>query len=99
MPAQKWIRQSKTKKDLEYDWVFAGSRLYKNPDEPEKRAIYLANNDGGVICIANVLSAMLDLPIDSPKGIEGRMYEPNTERIPALDTSVTIILESIEEKK
>lgn len=99
VPAQKWIRHTKTKKDLEYDWVFAGSRLYKNPDEPEKKPIYLANNDGGFICISNVLSAMLDLPIDSPKGIESRMYEPHTERIPALDSSVTIILEPMEAKK
>lgn len=99
VPAQKWVRQGKTKKDLEYDWVFSGSRLYKNPDEPEKQPIYLANNDGGLICIANVLSAMMDLPIDSPKGIEGRMYEPHTERIPALDTNVGIILEPMPEKK
>jgi hypothetical protein len=98
-PAQKWIRHSKTKKDLEYDWVFSGSGLYKNQGDPEAKPVYLANNDGGFICIANVLSAMMDLPIDSPKGIEGRMYEPNTKAIPPLDTSVTIILEPVEEKK
>jgi hypothetical protein len=98
-PAQKWIRHTKTKKDLEYDWVFAGSGLYKNKEDPEAKPVYLANNDGGVICIANVHSAMMDLPIDSPKGIEGRMYEPNTKVIPPLDTSVTIILEPVEEKK
>ena len=67
-PAQKWVRQGKTKKDLEYDWVFAGSRLYKNADDPDAKPIYLANNDGGVICIANVLSAMLDLPTTAPRG-------------------------------
>src|SRR4051794_8790849 len=30
-PAQDWIRDAKTKKALSSDWVFAGSRLFKNP--------------------------------------------------------------------
>jgi hypothetical protein len=101
VPGQKWIRNAKTKKDLEYDWVFAGSLLYKNPDDEDKNSppIYLADGEGAYICISNVPTAMLDLPIDSPKGIENRVYEPHTANIPALDTSVTVILEPMEEKK
>jgi hypothetical protein len=98
LPAQKMIRHAKTKKDLEFDWVFAGSRLYKNPDDSNGVPIYLANNDGAYISISNVMTAMLDLPVDSPKSLENRIYEPNTPNIPPLDTSVTIILEPAAKK-
>src|SRR5262249_18355903 len=40
VPAQKWVRDSKTKKDLAYDWVFAGSHLIADPDDKEKPAFY-----------------------------------------------------------
>jgi hypothetical protein len=98
LPGQKMIRHAKTKKDLEFDWVFAGSRLYKNPDDSTAVPIYLANNDGAYISISNVMTAMLDLPVDSPKSLENRIYEPNTPNIPPLDTSVTIILEPAAKK-
>jgi hypothetical protein len=99
LPAQQWVRNSKTKKDLEYDWVFAGSIFYKNPLDPEAPETYGAAAEGAAICLSNVPTAMLDLPISSPKGLEERSYEPNTERIPALGTKVEVILEPVLEKK
>ena len=42
---------------------------------------------------------MLDLPINSPTGLEERNYQPNTDRIPALGTKVEVILEPVPEKK
>ena len=89
----------KTKKPLQEDWVFAGSVLFPNPDGKDKPPLYAANLDGAYICVNNVPSAMLDLPIDSPNGLENRVFDINTDKVPAVDTKVTIILEPIPEKK
>ena len=54
----------------------------------------LANaNDGDVICVVNLDTAMLDLPVESTKDINDRFFEAYTERIPPLDTPVLVILE------
>lgn len=97
-PAQDWIRDVKTKKALATDWVFAGSRLFKDPINPAGPPEYLANS-GDVICIANFDTALLDLPIDSTKDNENLSYEANTDAIPALETPVTLILEPVLAKK
>jgi hypothetical protein len=78
-------------KDLDIDWVFAGSRLVDVPFEQGKKH-YLAN-DGDVICVSNFETAMLDLPIKSPKDNADLAFEANTARIPPKDTRVTVILE------
>jgi len=97
--AREWVQNAKTKKPLEHDWVFAGSTFYKNFEDATKPPIYAAEGDGGYICVANVISALMDLPINSPKGQHDRGYIPFTEKIPEIDTPVTIILEPIVEKK
>ncbi len=99
VPAQQWVRDQKTKKDLEYDWVFAGSVFFKSPLDEDGPEQYAAAGEGSAICVTNVPTAMLDLPINSPKGLETRVYEPNTERIPAVGTKVVVILEPLPEKK
>jgi hypothetical protein len=98
VPAQKWIRNVKTKKDLDVDWVFAGSRLYPNPFDETKPPIYGAN-EGDVICVSNFPTAMLDLPINSSKDNDDLTFEAHTERIPALETRVWVILEPVAEPK
>jgi hypothetical protein len=98
VPAQEWVRNSKTRKDLHVDWVFAGSRLLENPLDPKAPPLYLAN-DGDVICVSNFESALLDLPINSPKENSDLNFEAATERIPAKETKVALILEPIPEKK
>ena len=40
---REWVRNANTKKSLEHDWVFAGSRLIPNPLDP-KKTIFLAND-------------------------------------------------------
>jgi hypothetical protein len=94
VPAQQWVRNNKTKKDLDEQWVFAGSRLWKDPDDAKKKPIYAADSDGGYICVYNIPTALLDLPINSPnRDPADRDLQPYTERIPALETPVTLILE------
>jgi hypothetical protein len=100
VPAQQWILNSKTKKDLDGDWVFAGSKLFADPDDQQKKPVYAANTDGAYICVLNVPTALLDLPINNPnKDPEFRELQPHTARIPPLETKVSIILESETEAK
>lgn len=92
LPAQQWVRSMKTKKDLNSDWVFAGSQLIPDPLDKTKKPFYAAN-DGDVICLSNFDTAMLDLPIESTKDNDDLFFEAHTERIPPLETQVTVILE------
>jgi hypothetical protein len=98
VPAQQWIRNSKTGKDLDTNWVFAGSLFQEDPDDKNKPPFYAANS-GDVICVSNFEGAMLDLPINSPKDNSDLAFEAHTERIPPLETKVTVILEPILEEK
>jgi hypothetical protein len=93
--ARDLIRQTKTKKELESDWVFAGSRLFRDPVEKDKPPIYLANTDGYFIGVSNFETALLDVPISSPNDDAERLYEAWTDRIPPLGTECTVILEPI----
>jgi hypothetical protein len=95
VPAQQWVRNVKTKKELEHDWVFAGSQLYPNRLDPKAPPIYEAHDSGYVICVANFPSAMLDLPVLSSKDNDDLQYEAFTERIPAEKTPVQVILEPV----
>ncbi|HEV3237621.1 MAG TPA: YdjY domain-containing protein [Gemmataceae bacterium] len=98
VPGQKWVRNAKTKKDMDLDWVFAGSRFVPNEEDRSKPDYYLAN-EGDLLCLCNLESALLDLPAESPKALAERFYEANTDNIPDRDTKVTVILEPVIEKK
>lgn len=99
VPAQEWVRQGKTKHHLKGEWVFAGSLEYPHPEDKKKK-IYAANSDGAYICVLNVTSAMLDLPTDNPnRPPEEREFQPYTDRIPPLETKVTLILEPLAGEK
>ncbi len=94
VPAQQWIQNVRTKKNLEHDWVFAGSHLVPDPSDSNKPPFYLAN-DGDIICVSNFPSAMLDLPIRSPQDNADLAFVAHTERIPPEGTRVRVILEPI----
>jgi hypothetical protein len=96
-PAQSWIKNAKDNKTLQSDWVFAGSRFVKNPLDDGKE-YYLAN-DGDLICVSNFETALLDLPINSPKDNADLIFVANSERIPPLGTKVTVILEPVVEER
>jgi len=96
-PARSWIKNVNTGKELDTDWVFAGSMLVDNPLDKNGPKRYLAN-DGDVICVSNFESALLDLPVMSPKDDPDRSYVAWTERIPPVGTRVTVILEPVLKK-
>lgn len=87
--AQEWIRKVKTKKQMQLPFVFAGSGFYTIPDTGRQR--YLAEK-GDLFCVSNFGSAMLDVPIESTQSNEGLLFEPFTERIPIIDTTVQVVL-------
>lgn len=96
-PARSWVRNAETKKELDRDWVFAGSRFYPNPEGGEP---YYGANEGRVICTANFANALLDLPFKSQEGDPqaGLDFEVNTHRVPPIGTPVTLILIPLDEK-
>lgn len=98
VPAREWVRNSKTKKDLDTDWVFAGSVLIPDPFDKEKQPYYGAN-DGNVICLSNFDTALLDVPFNSSKENDELSFEAHTDRIPPLETPVLVILEPVPAKK
>jgi hypothetical protein len=87
--AQDWVRDVKTKKPMEYDWVFAGSGFYV--DEETKKKYYMAEA-GDFICVSNFGDSMLDLPIESTSDNDDLMFEALTENIPPKGTKVTVVM-------
>jgi len=86
--AQDWVRNVKTKKAMEYNWVFAGSGFWK---DDEGKPHYQAEG-GDFICISNFPSAMLDLPVASSQGNDSLMFEAFTEHLPAKGSKVRMVL-------
>ena len=98
VPAHEWVRDVKTHKDLDSDWVFGGSRFLPDPDDARKPPYYLANQ-GDVVCLCNEDTAMLDLPVASAKALDARVWEANTERIPPMGAKVDVIFDVVRDKK
>ncbi len=87
--AQDWIRNFRTKKPMQGDWVFGGSGFWTDKKTGIKH--YQAAS-GDFICVSNFSTAMLDLPVKSTDSNEGLMFEAMTDNIPPLGTPVTIVL-------
>lgn len=97
-PAGTWINDKKTGKDMAHDWVFAGSRFFKDPERPNVPEYYMANN-GEFISMANFPDSMLDLPVKSSKDVADLIFEMNTAKIPPLKSPVIVTLEPVLEKE
>ena len=87
-PAQRWVRDSRTGKQLDCNWVFAGSQTWKDPNTGTE---YYQADGGDLVCVSNFPAAMLDLPIASSQANEALLFEAFTERIPARGTPVELI--------
>jgi hypothetical protein len=90
-PAQQWIRNIKTKKALDTNWVFAGSMFVT---DQEGNQSYAADS-GELICVLNLQGAMLDLPVRSDSAMESRIYEAFAEHLPPQGTPTTVILKPV----
>lgn len=87
--ARRWIKNAKTKKQMEPDWVFAGSGFWKDPSNGRE---YYRADSGDMICVSNFSSAMLDVPIASSAEADQLQYVPFSERIPQIGTPVRLVL-------
>ena len=96
-PAAEWVKDKVSGKHLAHDWVFAGSRFFKDP-EGKNPDYYMANN-GEVISISNFPDSMLDLPIKSSKDVASLAFAADTPKIPPMKTPVLVTLEPVVEKK
>ena len=76
-------------RQMEAQWVFAGSGFNTNSNTGEK--YYLAEG-GDLICVANFATATVDLTVESSATSDGLIFEAYTERIPPVGTKVTIEL-------
>ena len=93
-PAQEWVWNFKDKKQMNHEWVFAGSRFIKDPDRPNDPPYYTANS-GEIISISNSPDATLDLPVEISKDDAQLSYEVKTDRVPPLLSKVWLILEPV----
>jgi hypothetical protein len=89
LKAQEMVRDVKSKKVLDKDWVFGGSMTYVDPETKEK--FYYADS-GDFICVSNFPTATMDLPIKSTASNESLVYEANKSKIPQLGTKVYLFL-------
>jgi hypothetical protein len=89
--AQEWIRNIQTKKPMEGNWVFAGSSFWT--DEEGKR--HYSADAGDMICVLNLPTALLDVPMRSYSALESRTFEAFAERLPPAGTPVTLVLKPI----
>jgi len=87
--ARQWVRNMQTKEELQSNWVFGGSLIYRDPETGEE--YYLAEG-GELICVSNFATATLDLPIASSADAANQLFEANTDKIPPLGTLVRMIL-------
>ena len=88
--AQSWILHAGQQKTMSYDWVFAGSGIYK--DKETGKETYLGDA-GDLLCVANFPSATLDIAVQSDSSASGLVFAANTDEIPAEGTPVRLVLQ------
>jgi len=91
--ARDWIRDTRTRKSMQSDWVFAGSVFWTDPADGKE---YYQADGGDLICVSNFPTAMLDLPIESSQSNEALLFEAFEGRVPPRSTPVEIVLSAAE---
>ena len=87
--AQDMIRNTKTGKAMDCDFVFGGSEKVYDPYE--KKDTYMADF-GPMINVANQPDAMIDVSIISDDEAQGSLFEAFTENVPPVNTKVYIVI-------
>lgn len=83
-------------KEMDAKWIFVGSQTVVDP--ATMRSQYLAES-GSLICVANFPTATIDISAQSSAAAGSEVFEPYTERVPPLDTEVTLELVPVKERK
>ncbi len=87
--AQHWIRQVGTKKPMLWDWVFAGSKIYKDPDTGNET--YMGDS-GELLSVANFMTSTMDVAVKSDAANAGLVFEAYTDKIPKRFTPIRLVL-------
>lgn len=94
---RKWVHELGTEKGtLGTNFIFAGSKMWKDPDTGEER--YLAES-GDLICVSNFATATLDVPLNSSQANSGLMFAAMTDAIPPDGTPIRLVLQLVDGKK
>jgi len=91
LPAQQWIRDTRTGKPMQEDWVFAGSAFWKDPSDGKE---YYQADGGDLVCLSNFPTAMLDLTIESSQSNDALLFDAFEGRVPPKGTDVEMILDA-----
>jgi len=89
LPAQQWIRDTRTGKPMQEDWVFAGSAFWTDPSDGKE---YYQADGGDLVCLSNFPTAMLDVTIESSQSNDALLFDAFEGRVPPKGTDVEIIL-------
>jgi hypothetical protein len=89
LPAQEWIRDNRTGKPMQEQWVFAGSAFWTDSSDGKE---YYQADGGDLVCLSNFPTAMLDLPIESSQSNEALLFDAFEGRVPPRGTAVEMIL-------
>jgi hypothetical protein len=89
VPAQQWIRDTRSGEPMREQWVFAGSVFWRDPSDGKD---YYQADGGDLVCLSNFPTAMLDLPIESSQSNEALLFEAFEGRVPPRGTAVEMIL-------
>jgi hypothetical protein len=92
--AQEWIRDTRTGKAMQAEWVFAGSSLWK--DEATGKEYYQADG-GDLVCVSNFPTATLDLTIPSSQSNEALLFEVFESQVPPRGTPVELVFSAAAE--
>ena len=87
--AQEMIQHVKTQEAMKHPWVFAGSGFWQ--EEEGGQRYYMAEG-GELICLSNFSTAMMDLPVESPRDNADLLYQAFTDHIPEIGTKVRVVL-------
>ena len=100
VPAREWVIDLKTKKDLAYPWVFAGSYFIDDAENKEALPQFAANGGDyiGLAVSSSFTDSLIDLKL-SEEDLKSLEFGFNTSRIPPQDTPVFLILEPILDRK
>jgi hypothetical protein len=89
LPAQDWVRDTRSGEAMRDNWVFAGSSFWRDPADGKE---YYQGDGGDLICVSNFPTATLDLTVESSQSNEALLFEAFTGRVPPKGTEVDILL-------
>ncbi len=87
--ARKWVKRVSKNKEMEAEWVFAGSSFWVDPADGRE---YYQADAGDMICVSNFSTALMDVNISSSAEANELDYVSFEGRIPEAGTPIRLVL-------